>query len=285
MVNLELYKIFKIVAEDENLTKASEVLNISQPAVTKHIHNLENELNVKLFSRTKYGMKLTEDGKKVYLQIKDAINSLVNVEKNLKQNTVLHLGIHLNFPQKIYTNIIEKIKQKNLNLDISIEKTFTENMFELLEKQEIDAYLSKRQKEDIHSDSIKFIGLGYFHDDFFVNSNSKYLNKKIFQDNNEPIIIYTLRNISSTSKNLENIIKEKNLTNVEIKNATFATIYEKMQSEDIIVYITEEYIEESLNDGKIKKLKTEIEEFNVEYGIYYNSNNKIKNIKKYFQNI
>lgn len=38
MVNLELYKIFKVVADEENLTRASEILNISQPAVTKHIH-------------------------------------------------------------------------------------------------------------------------------------------------------------------------------------------------------------------------------------------------------
>lgn len=46
VINLELYRIFKIVADKENLTKASEILHISQPAVTKHIKNLENELNV-----------------------------------------------------------------------------------------------------------------------------------------------------------------------------------------------------------------------------------------------
>ena len=46
MINLELYRIFKIVADEENLTKASEMLHISQPAVTKHIKNLENELQV-----------------------------------------------------------------------------------------------------------------------------------------------------------------------------------------------------------------------------------------------
>ena len=49
MVNLELYRIFKIVAEEENLTKGSEILHISQPAVTKHIKNLENQLSIKLF--------------------------------------------------------------------------------------------------------------------------------------------------------------------------------------------------------------------------------------------
>ena len=63
MVNLELYRIFKIVADEENLTKASEILHISQPAVTKHIKNLENELNVELLKRSKYGMILNENGK------------------------------------------------------------------------------------------------------------------------------------------------------------------------------------------------------------------------------
>ena len=68
MVDLELYRIFKIVADEENLTRASEILNISQPAVTKHIHNLENELELKLFDRTKHGVKLTYDGQRIYLQ-------------------------------------------------------------------------------------------------------------------------------------------------------------------------------------------------------------------------
>lgn len=283
MVNLELYKIFKIVAEEENLTRASEVLNISQPAVTKHIHNLEDELRVKLFTRAKYGMILTEDGKRIYEQVKDSINVLVSIEDNLKKSAILNLGIHTNFPQKIYSEIIENLKRNNKNMDVTIEKTYTENMFALLEKQQIDAYLSKKQPDDIHSESIKFFGLGYFHDDFFVASNSKYLHKNILKDTTELLTIYTLRNISSTSNNLERMIKEKALNNIEIKNTTFSTIYEKMQSEDIIAYITEEYIKEDLGSGKVKRLDTGIQSSKIEYGIYYNTKNKIKNIKKIFR--
>ena len=208
MVNLELYRIFKIVADEENLTRASEILNISQPAVTKHIHNLEDELKLKLFYRTQYGMKLTVDGEKIYNQIKDAINALMNVENNIRQNAILNLGIHTNMPKEIYRAIIAKIKQDNANIEVTIEKSPTEDMFLMLEKQQIDAYLSKKQPEDIHNKSIKFIRLGSFHDNFFVNSNSKYLDKNILKDD-EKITIYTLRNISSTSRNLENILKEK----------------------------------------------------------------------------
>lgn len=284
MIDIELYKIFKIVADEENLTRASEKLNISQPAVTKHIHNLENQLNIKLFTRTRYGMVLTEDGKKIYSQIKEPINVLVNVESSIKESTSINLGIHTNFPQKLYSAIIEKLRQKDSKIDISIEKTYTENMFQLLEKQEIDAYLSKRQPENIHDKSIKFIPLGFFHDDFFVNKGSKYLKKNILKIKDK-LTIYTLRTVSSTSKQLEEIINENNLKNIEIKNTTFTTIYEKMQTEDIIAYITEEYITDDIDKGNIKRLSTGIKPFEVEYGVYYNSNNKLKNIKKMFESI
>ena len=284
MVDLELYRIFKIVADEENLTRASEILNISQPAVTKHIHNLEDELKLKLFDRTQYGMKLTVDGEKIYNQIKNAINSLVNVENNIRQNTILNLGIHTNMPKEIYRFIIAKVKQNNANIEVTIEKSPTEDMFSMLEKQKIDAYLSKKQPEDIHSERVKFIRLGFFHDDFFVNSNSQYLDKNIIKDSGK-VTIYTLRNISSTSRNLENILKENKCNNIEIKNETFNTIIEKMQNEDIIAYITKEYIQEELESGKLRKLELGIESPALEYGIYYNSNNKIKNVKSLFKDI
>ena len=62
MVNLELYRIFVIVANEGNISKASEILHISQPAISKQIHNLENELNITLFERSNTGVKLTIDG-------------------------------------------------------------------------------------------------------------------------------------------------------------------------------------------------------------------------------
>ena len=56
MIDFELYRIFAVVAEEENVTKAGERLNISQPAITKQIKNLENQLSVKLFERKSKGV-------------------------------------------------------------------------------------------------------------------------------------------------------------------------------------------------------------------------------------
>lgn len=282
MPSLELYRIFKIVAEEENLTKASEILFISQPAVTKHIHNLENELNLKLFERTKHGIILTKDGENLYKQIKDAVNILSSVKDSINQTTKINLGIHINFSSDFYRPILTKLKEKNPNIEFSIGKSNTENIFAMLEKNEIDAYLSKKQPEDVHSKTIQFISLGTLHDNFFVNKNSEYLNKTFSKD--DVLTIYTLSNISSTSKNINNAIKENGLKNISIKNNTYNTILEELQSNDIIAYITEEYIQKELNEGKIKKIDLEIDILNeVDYGIYYNVNNKIKNVKKIFE--
>lgn len=137
MPSLELYRIFKIVADEGNLTKASEILFISQPAVTKHIHNLENELNLKLFERTQHGMVLTKDGENLYNQIKDSVNVLSSVKDNVEQIANINLGIHINFSSDFYRPILTELKEKNPNIDLTIGKGNTENMFSMLEKMKL----------------------------------------------------------------------------------------------------------------------------------------------------
>ena len=72
-IDFELYRIFYTVANAGNITKASEELHISQPAISKSIKNLENQLGGTLFVRTKRGVNLTEEGKEFYKYIKQAI--------------------------------------------------------------------------------------------------------------------------------------------------------------------------------------------------------------------
>ncbi len=81
MVNLELYKVFCAVAKQGSLTKASEELFISQPAVSQSIKQLERQLGGKLFERTRNGMELTENGKALYDAVKDALRALSSAEE------------------------------------------------------------------------------------------------------------------------------------------------------------------------------------------------------------
>ena len=62
-LNLNLYKTFYDVAQYGSVSTASKNLNISQPAISRSIKKLEEDLNVTLFYRTLSGMILTEKGK------------------------------------------------------------------------------------------------------------------------------------------------------------------------------------------------------------------------------
>ena len=61
-MNLTHLKFFITVAEHGSTTKAAEVLHITQPAVTRGIRQLEDELTVELFERLPRAMRLTRFG-------------------------------------------------------------------------------------------------------------------------------------------------------------------------------------------------------------------------------
>lgn len=58
--DLELYRVFYTVAKHNHMTKASEELHISQPAISQSIKKLEDQLGGTLFFRSNKGMSLTQ---------------------------------------------------------------------------------------------------------------------------------------------------------------------------------------------------------------------------------
>ena len=279
MINLELYRIFKIVADKENLTKASEALHISQPAVTKHIKNLENQLNTQLFKRSKYGMILNENGKRLYLQIKDSIEVLEKAEGLFNTHKDINLGVHVNMPNKIYDNAIMKFYESYQNSIINIHQLTAENMFSMLEKQKIDIVFSKKYSDELYNpEEIKFIKIGELHDVFVVNANSKYLNKKLSKNDLRNIKIYTLKRFSSAYQNLikELGYDEKTIGNVD--NVNYTAMLELLKVRDIVTVITKEYVEEKLANNELCVLDVGFLLPNAEFGLYYNVNNKFKEL-------
>ena len=91
-VKLELYKVFKEVAEAGNITAAAQALYISQSAVSQSIKQLESDLQTRLFARNSRGVTLTADGKLLYEYVRSAIGLLETGEANLSQTRELQMG-------------------------------------------------------------------------------------------------------------------------------------------------------------------------------------------------
>lgn len=61
-MDIRTLKYFLAVAQEENITKAAEILHMSQPPLSRQLHDLEEELGVKLFERTNRKVILTSEG-------------------------------------------------------------------------------------------------------------------------------------------------------------------------------------------------------------------------------
>lgn len=61
-MELRVLKYFLTVAREENITKAAALLHLTQPTLSRQLMQLEEELRVQLFRRSRYHIELTEDG-------------------------------------------------------------------------------------------------------------------------------------------------------------------------------------------------------------------------------
>lgn len=284
MTNLELYKIFVIVAKEENLTKASEKLYISQPAVTKHIKNLEETLNTKLFIRSNHGIRLTEEGKKIYDEIKNPINEILELDrKYVNKSRDINLGTHSTILTKILGNYIKNYYKENIDSTINTFNLENQEMMKKLENQEIDIIFSKNLKFKYDDKKIKYVPLGYWHDVLIANHNSKWRNKTITIEDLKDENFYMPRKSSETPRNFFNSTQSNYQDFKKIRHITYRAIVDILKDIEGIGIITKEFLEKELEKNQMILLKTDFKIEPIEYGIYFNIKNKSEQLNKFIQ--
>ena len=174
---LKQLQILKTIAIEKNFTKASEILYISQPSISKQIKNLEKNLDVLLINRKKNYLYLTENGK-IFLEYAERILSLCEESyrilidlKNINRG-ILRIGAS----QEIGTYLLPKIlhlfssNYPQINLKIQINSTkligkhiLTNKIDIALIEDEISDQLKKKIKmEDFLTDPLQLI-ISKFH--------------------------------------------------------------------------------------------------------------------------
>ena len=89
---LDYYRIFYETARCRSFSAAAQHLYISQPAISQCINQLENDLHVQLFVRTRKGVALTNEGKLLYQKAEHALNMLEQGERQLDRLRHLESG-------------------------------------------------------------------------------------------------------------------------------------------------------------------------------------------------
>ena len=124
-LNISKYMAFVAAVEYGSFTKAAEILNYTQSAVSRMIGDLESEWKISLFERNKSGVKLTSDGLKVFPYAKELCDKYRNLqmqvdELNGLQSGIIRIGTFSSVATHWLPNIIKAFQKDYPNIDYEL---------------------------------------------------------------------------------------------------------------------------------------------------------------------
>ena len=257
--NYEAYKIFCCVAQNGSISKAAEKLLISQPAVTWHLKNLETQLGVTLFIRTKKGVTLTDEGKILFEYVKKGIDSFTrgeNVLTNLKNldSGKIKIGASTTVSKHVLMPYLEKFHELYPNIDIEIVNNLTENLLTELRNGDLDILLLNlptQESKDLRIQKVLDV------QDIFVGNKKYYdLTKgsiKLQELNEYPLLFQ--KSPSNTRTYLDKFLKTNNITLIpKMEIVSYNLIMEFIKIGFGIGYATKEFIKDELQNKSLYEI-------------------------------
>jgi len=140
---VDTLRVFVTVAEQCHFSKAGELLNLSQPGVSLHIRNLENELGAKLLHRSPKQVKLTEAGTILYKHAKQILAHFeqASQEIHLLQDEVtgsIHIGASFTIGEYILPARLAEFANQYPQVKIQVTIGNTEEIIGSVKSNELD---------------------------------------------------------------------------------------------------------------------------------------------------
>lgn len=146
------------VYETLNFTKASETLNLTQPAVSQHIKALENEFKCKIFIRGEKSLKVTPEGEIVVKYAKRIQNLFSTIPSALRdyRNNARHIRIGVTQTAELgqLSSMLAKYCLENDGIHITLISDTINNLYVKLKNYEVDMIIVEGKKQDNNFNSI-----------------------------------------------------------------------------------------------------------------------------------
>ena len=256
MTNLNLYRFFCCVAEEKNISKASEKLFVSQPAVSFAIRELETELNQQLFIRKSKGVELTSFGKLLYEQVKNSIDKFDNIENFAKRYKMLEQGIIrigscTSNTNQIVLNYIAEFAKQYPNISIAMERGDREQLLQKLKNNDLDMiFIDNTEKAD------EFVTIKKFNVTYQLIGNKAY-KTKFKEENidvkNFPVSDLMLPTVNNSSRlAINRFFNENNITlapKYELDN--YILLYEFVKKGFGMAFVNIDYYKQAVGNKEV----------------------------------
>jgi len=291
--NLSSYKIFYTVANTGNISKAAKELYISQPAISKSIQKLEDNLNTKLFSRNSRGVILTTEGELLYSHVKSAFETLTLGEDRLRRCLELgigHLtiGVSSTLCKYLLLPYLKEFIKQYPHINVSISCQSTNQTLKLLEDEKIDIGLIG--KPDLLK-QLEFYSVTDIHDTFV--STKDYLNNLKIRGIEEQDVLLNatlmlLNKNNMTRQYIDNYLLENQISVLDcIEVSSMDLLIEFAKISLGVACVIKEFIKDELDAGELIEVPLEIpmprREIGFAYGKHVNQSKSLENFISFIQ--
>lgn len=251
-------KVFYTVANRLSFTKAATELFITQPAVSKHIQELEEQYKIKLFDRNGSKISLTTGGEillkhtqnvfEIYREIDFDMSTLINERQGL-----LRLGASTTISQYIIPPILARFHQKLQDVKVNLLNGNTEQIEKVLLNKEIEIGIVEGQSKN---QSIRYTE--FLKDELVLVCNSK--NTLVNQPEVSQEELKTMRFLmreqgSGTLEVIEYALKPFEIKlsqlNIEMQLGSTESIKSYLMNSDCVAFISIHAIEKELKNNEL----------------------------------
>ena len=267
--NLNLYHIFYTVAKCGNISTAAGQLFISQPAISKSISKLEQNLDTTLFLRSSRGVTLTMEGELLFKQVDAAFSAIRQGEEQLRKAGELgigHLsiGVSTTLCRYVLLPYLQGFIHQYPHIKISISCQSSYQTIRALENGDIDIGLIG---EPVRAGKLQFYPLKEIQD-IFVTTRTYLENLKKRMDiahfgNHESVYSQaTLILLDKDNLTRQYVDKHLNRNIVEndrlIEVSTMDLLIEFAKTDLGVACVISDFVKKELETGELIRLKSPI---------------------------
>ena len=160
-MEIKSLRYFLAVAREENMTKAADILHVTQPTLSKTLKSLEYELGKKLFTRHSFSISLTDEG----MLLRDRAEDLISMADRIEQEFTtldditggdIYFGLAESYQIRYLAQEIRKLKNRYPGFTYHITSGDTEQVTEKLDKGLLDFAVLCEKPNTSKYDYVKF---------------------------------------------------------------------------------------------------------------------------------
>ncbi|MGH6910160.1 MAG: LysR family transcriptional regulator, partial [Phenylobacterium sp.] len=142
-VSLHTLRLFLRVAETRSFSEASRTENVSQPALSRSIRMLEDQLGIRLFDRDTRNVSLTDAGLMLQPIAERLISDYDAAFSDLAQSISgerghVTIGVLPSIAAGLLPNVLARFREERPRVEVKVEDTLSDSLIELLQQRRID---------------------------------------------------------------------------------------------------------------------------------------------------